>query len=175
VGNLVSDFSQFVGGGGVDPYVVCLRGRNCLGSICYDGNITASSSLGNNYTLIVPFTLSQLFTVKHVLIHNAANNAAYNVDVGIYDVNGNKQVTSGSTSLSTADQSIAVSTTTLIPGKYFFVITASSNSAVFSGFTPGGSGLYGAYYNSGTVPLGSTITLGTTYSGFIPDFMLSQL
>lgn len=88
--------------------------------------------------------------------------SAGNIDVGIYDANGNKVVSKGSTACpSGGSQTVSfASPTTLIPGQYWIAIAADGTSATFARAGTNSPG--GCILQTSDFPLHSTMTLPGT-------------
>ncbi len=119
-----------------------------------------------NQALLYAFTVPSAVRVTKAVIQ--VNTASGNVDFGLYDANGTRLSSTGSTALSGGSQSAALSAAVLLnPGKvYYAAIACSSVSASLAD--------YGSVYPSSTgnfaiavrvdssFPLPSTIALGTS-------------
>lgn len=102
------------------------------------GLIAEASRVGGaNVAYYVPFVLHEYATAQHLgyLVGGTSNG---NVDLGVYDGNGNLLISSGSTAQGTAStyQSIDITDTRLGPGFYYMALTLSSATGTFRGIAP---------------------------------------
>lgn len=141
------------------------------------GTVTA------NRAYVTPFTLRRPVVVTKLGWINGGT-AAGNVDVGIYDNNLDKIISTGSTAQSgtNAKQTVDITDTALSPGIYYIAISASDGTATFArcglsnlgAFNAGGQRLMGFFVQNSTFPLGSTIggTAGFTHTQYPVTFMV---
>ena len=121
----------------------------------------------------IPFTITKQITVRRLFCWNGATANA-GVCIGIYDLQGDRILTSGSTSQSTASviQSFDVTDTAIGPGTFYMAISASTATQTFTTLNVGASlqnlRKMGVYSQSGAYPLPSTATFGTTSTVKIP-------
>ena len=122
---------------GIGPSLISSATAESLGARL---QATSSADLGlsatytANRAYFVPFTLQAAITVAQLWIINAATVAG-NVDVGIYNEAGTRQVSAGSTAQSgtTAMQVFDVANTALPAGRYYFAFAASDATATVMG------------------------------------------
>lgn len=90
---------------------------------------------GSNIAVYVPFRLVTPITFSNMFIQNGVPSG--NVCLGVYDQNGARLVTTGSTagSGSSANQIIAVTTTTLTAGLYYLAAAMDNGTATVSATT----------------------------------------
>lgn len=83
-----------------------------------------------NRALFCPFEIEEPFIVSKIFIRNGSPVAGYNLDVGIYDIEGTKIVSSGSTAASGTNtiQELTISEVTLAPGNYYLALACDSAS-----------------------------------------------
>lgn len=92
--------------------------------------VTASVWGAANKAYYYPFTLYDWATVYQFLLFVGSSSAG-NVDIGIFDSQGNKVISTGSTAMSaTANtiQEINVTDTVLAPGEYFIGVSRDTTS-----------------------------------------------
>ena len=97
-----------------------------------------------NRAIFIPFTVEQTVTAYQIAVENGATLNG-NLDVGIYDLNGNRLVSSGTTAQAGVSvmQSIDITDTVLTPGYYFLAMSTDSTTATYIGSaTVGGTGEY---------------------------------
>lgn len=95
---------------------------------------TAASAWGTaNTAVFVPMVVGFTTTVFQMGWINGATVAG-NVDVGIYDRNANRLVSSGSTAQSgvSSPQVVDIADTTLLPGLYYFAMVADDATATYT-------------------------------------------
>lgn len=97
-----------------------------------------------------------------------------NCDVGIYGLDGNRRLSSGSTASSapSGTQEFDVTDTTLSPGCYYLAVAFDNTTAVLAGSATAVSlpdaQSCGVLSQSSAFPLPATATFATATSGFIP-------
>jgi hypothetical protein len=133
------------------------------------GLSTAASSafpVAANRVYYYPFRIYETCLAVEMALVNGST-ASGNLDIGIYDWEGNKIVSSGSTAQSGTStfQVFNITDTILVPGKYFMAITHSNTTGTSMGFSFA-SGIYvpsGLFYmeTTGAFGLPATATFGT--------------
>lgn len=83
-----------------------------------------------NRALYYPFYVNQIFNAAQMFVYNGATISG-NLDVGIYDLYGNRLVSSGSTAQSGASvlQVFNITDTLLAPGDYYFALAFNNTTA----------------------------------------------
>jgi len=83
-----------------------------------------------NDAIYIPFTIVAPITAYLMAVENAATVAG-NVDLGIYDINGVRLVSIGSTAMAGAStiQTFDIADTLLTPGTYFMAFASNSTTA----------------------------------------------
>jgi hypothetical protein len=113
-----------------------------------------------NLALFVPFTLSEMVTIKRLLVLKGGAGGG-SVDVGLYATDGTRLVSSGSTSLSASagTQFFDIDDTQLNAGRYYLAAVAAATSAYicFSIITGSGS-FVGLREMAAAFPLPATAT-----------------
>lgn len=87
-------------------------------------NYAAAAFPAANRAIYIPFTKDRIDTVKQMFWENGA--VAGTTDVGIYDVYGNRLVSSGATTNAGTIQVVNITDTELPPGVYYMAILAST-------------------------------------------------
>lgn len=120
--------------------------------------------------LYLPFSLSQPLLAQHLFWQNGA--VAGNTDVGIYDADGSRLVSSGPTANSGANtpQSVNITDTWLFPGRrYWLAIASTSTSQGYLSSATAGR-IHGlrqeAGLTSGTLP--ATAVFASCTTAYIP-------
>lgn len=128
-----------------------------------------------NLALFVPFTIAVPTTIVKIMWVNGATVSG-NVDVGLYDSQGNRLVSSGTTAQTTVSVVQPVDTTdvTLQPGVYYMAMAMDNTTGTTRKFTTGSTALcraVGVYQQVSAFPLPSSATFATaSTSDFIPVF-----
>ncbi len=88
-----------------------------------------------NLARFIPFLVSRPVTVTNIHVYNFATIAG-NVDVGLYDMSGNRLVSGGGAAHSGADaiQTFNITDTLLSPGRYYAAMASDSATATFGAF-----------------------------------------
>lgn len=129
-----------------------------------------------NKAIYVPFSVYETLTIARFFWENGspANN---NVDVGIYDANGKRLVSSGSTAQSGASATQSVDTTDLIvsPGLYYIAMAMDGTSGQTQRWSPSASytRTLGVAEQTSAFPLPSTATFAALSSNAIPGVFAS--
>ncbi len=131
-----------------------------------------------NTALFVPFCVYQPFIAKTMGVYNGTVVAG-NVDVGIYDDQGNRIVSKGSTvqAGTSALQTFDITDTTLQPGSYFMALNLDNATATVFRWTStlaGTAAGFGVYSQAvGAITLPATATFSVGLGGFIPVVCVS--
>jgi hypothetical protein len=141
---------------------------NCIGALpgVTLGDTTWPTA---NLALFVPFVLSEqiTFNVLRILIGGVTSG---NVDVGIYDINGKRVVSTGSQAagLASQGQAFAITGTVVYPGRYFLALAVDNTTLqmrilAFNDFMVGMQKMLAAF------PLPATVTYdGGVQIAYIP-------
>jgi len=113
-----------------------------------------------NLAMFVPFTLSEMVVIKRmiVLITSATGG---NIDVGLYDTNGNRLVSSGSTPLGAAGcaQFFNIADIQLNAGRYYMAEAADATTPYLGyGVDRGWPSMLGVREMAAAFPLPATAT-----------------
>lgn len=138
----------------------------------------------SNLAILFPFVLSQPVTTAKMFVCNGSV-ASGNFDVGIYDDGAgtstvNKIVTSGSTAQSgtSAPQSVTITSTNLLPGRYYAALCFDNTTATVLAKVPLQASFAAvcgyAQVANGAVTLGSTLSLAAMTTVYVPLFGISQ-
>lgn len=112
------------------PPILSTYSRDFFGKMMQSGGPTGSAMSATssawptaNIALIYPFKLCEWATAYQLLLHIGATTSG-NVDIGIYDSQGNRIVSSGSTAAGTINvlQQFNITDTVLSPGDYYLAI-----------------------------------------------------
>jgi hypothetical protein len=140
-----------------------------LGPAISGGNQTFSTGAisgtwpANDLALFYPFTLYDWATAYQLLFWVGATSSG-NIDVGIYDSQGHRIVSSGSTAMSATVntvQELNIADTVLPPGDYFIgVVCSTTAGTVFRALSTDEVALpnYPVYEQASALPLPSTAT-----------------
>lgn len=127
-----------------------------------------------NTAYFIPFRLRQRSVFKQIVV-GGGSTAGGNFDVGIYDLFGNRIVSSGSTAKVTSGESIAnITDTTLGRGVYYMAMAAdiTTNYIAISPFNISILKLCGIKELTSAFPLPATVTLVTLASSYLPSIAL---
>jgi hypothetical protein len=118
-----------------------------------------------------PIEVNDFVTVTMMALFNGATVSG-NVDVGIYDVNGKRLVSAGSTAQAGAStiQTFDVTDTALEPGDYYLAMACDNITATFFCYKPNAQIMeaFGTWMQATAIPLPATATFATASSGFVP-------
>jgi hypothetical protein len=129
-----------------------------------------------NQARYIPFRILSACTVLKLLTYNGAT-ATGNTDVGVFDRNGVKLISSGATAQAGTStwQAFDTTDTLLVPGLYYFGLLSSSTTATFFSYAskPAGQllGVQSQAVGAGTLP--STATFAVLDAAIIPVVGLS--
>lgn len=101
----------------------------CSGLGRYTGSVasTAVAWASANRAIYYPFVVTETVTALQIGVANGA--ASGNADVGIYDVYGNRLVSTGSTGLTGTVQGFNIADTVLTPGDYYLALNVDNTTA----------------------------------------------
>jgi hypothetical protein len=130
-----------------------------------------------NLAIYVPFRIIYPYSPVNIIHHNGSTTAG-NRDLGVYDIEGNRLVSTGSIT-TTSSNSIQNSTisVTLLPGLYYYAMSCASATNVTYGWTTANAAqaaAYGCYQQASALPLPATATFAAMASSFIPLVVLSE-
>lgn len=130
-----------------------------------------------NLAIYVPFRVADTTTFVKIFWLNGATIAG-NVDVGIYDSEGNRLVSSGSIAHAGASvlQTIDITDTTLQPGLYYMAMSSDSTTATIQAVNALAIQLRlaGVYSQASAFPLPATATFTGTASNPAPILLLTR-
>lgn len=128
-----------------------------------------------NLAIFVPFQLYQIATfVKMAVLIGATNGN--NIDVGIFDREGNRLVSIGSTAQGSTNavQTFDITDTTLLPGTYYLATACNGTTGAISRFAPTGAGFCascGMLQAASAFPLPASVTYAACGQEYIPYVM----
>ncbi len=129
-----------------------------------------------NAAILIPFTVA-IPTIITQIFWLVGTSGTDNIDVGIYDSQGNKIISTGSTALSgtSANQIVDITDTTLQKGLYYIAVVMNGTTNTLSAMTPvaGLCRTMGIYSVATSFPLPSTITFAGTTLAYIPRVHLT--
>lgn len=132
-----------------------------------------------NDAVYIPFVLQGTVTAYQMGVENGSTVAG-NVDVGIYDINGVRLVSKGTTAMSGAStiQTFDITDTLLTPGIYFMAFASDSTTATFFG-TPAATAewwrTYGVQDQATAFVLPATATFSSMGRTTIPNISISTV
>lgn len=142
-----------------------------------NGTATSQTWPTANKALYFPFTLDESTTFTKAFWMNGATVSG-NVDIGIYNEAGTKQVSMGSTAQATINsiQEVNIADTTLAAGRYYMALSCDNTTATFYTWLLA-SALYskvlGCAEQTSAFALPSPATLATPTTSSIPVFGFS--
>jgi hypothetical protein len=125
-----------------------------------------------NLALFVPITLDEAVTIKCLFV--VCLGASGNVDVGIYDEDGKRLASSGSTAVPATQQclSLNIADTLLAAGRYYLAVACDSTVPGIRHWGPLGAGanqFFGVREVTASFPLPATVTFADNATrGYIP-------
>lgn len=128
-----------------------------------------------NFGIHIPFVVYKPMLALKMAAANGIT-AAGNVDVGIYDDQGNRIVSIGTTAMAGTSswQIFDIADTVLFPGNYYMSRAHDSATATSFGYPCGvQSAWLGVYQQAGTYPLPATATFAAGASFTIPGLMVT--
>lgn len=125
-----------------------------------------------NLAIYVPFEVSATVTVSAAAYYS--NAATGNFDVGVYSSAGTRLVSKGSTAIATGFNVVSLTSTLLLPGRYYmgFVHSATQSFWRVVPAVPIGAAL-GVKQQTSALPLPSSATFSDLAQAFVPAFGLS--
>ena len=138
--------------------------------------ITSGGWPSANLAIYVPVAVYQPFIALKMLIQNGTTING-NVDAGIYDDQGDRLVSIGSTAHagSSSIQSFDITDTTLEPGIYYLACAFDGNTATINhdiaGILVGGSA--GVLQQASALPLPATATFAAIASAYVPNIVVT--
>lgn len=131
-----------------------------------------------NLALYLPFVISVPTTIVKMFWLNLGTVGTDHVDVGIYDSQGNRLVSSGSTLTSGASavQTVDITDTLLEPGLYYMAMARDATTDNFSGNSSTGAPApraAGVYEQTSAFPLPSAATFAGSTRNQMPNLVLT--
>lgn len=116
------------------PVISSIGPESMAHDICLNTGLTAASATwpSASRTIYVGTVIERVTTVLQMFTYNGAT-ASGNVDIGIYDYQGNRLVSMGATAQSGTSviQLYNITNTTLAPGRYFLAMSLSNTTGTF--------------------------------------------
>ena len=129
-----------------------------------------------NLAIYIPFTVTEQITIKRILVWIGTSSG--NIDVGIYDTDGTRRVSSGSTAMGATNttQIFDIADTALSPGTYYMAMVVDNITAQFNRIYPQYNMMYGIREETSAFPLPSTATIVEHGArSFLPNMALTAL
>jgi hypothetical protein len=130
-----------------------------------------------NLAIFVPFQLSAPFLAAQMFVANGGTVSG-NVDVGIYDTQGNRLVSKGSTAQSgtSALQPFDIADTWLQPGCYYMAVALDNATGIINHYVPGvtQSRQMGVLQAATSFPLPATVTFAAIASNYLPSIGIAS-
>lgn len=133
------------------------------------GNFVLTHGITANKAYYMPFYLPESFSMTH-LFHISGASATGNVDLGIYDENGTRLVSTGSVAKGGTNNChlLNATDTTLPRGKYYFAYAQNGTTTVGGWFGIQLSKLCGNLEQATAFPLPATATFAVVSHGTVP-------
>lgn len=130
-----------------------------------------------NLALFVPFQLYVPATFVQMAVLMGGTNGD-NIDVGIFDSQGNRIVSSGSTAQGSTNvvQTFDITDTTLAPGTYFLACACSGTTGAVSRYAPTGTGFCagaGMLQTASAFALPASVTFASVAQEYVPFIVAS--
>ena len=141
----------------------------------------AGMSFGNaawpsaNLAIYTPFMLYDEFVVTRIAFRNSTSTG--NIDLGIYDHNGVRLGSIGSTAIPGSNVLIGNTLSLILPpGLYYMAMAHDSTGTVsrYTGSTLQRGIIRGAYQQASAFPLPATATFATQTTSYIPSMVVSS-
>ena len=119
-----------------------------------------------NKAFYVPFVVTESITVKRLWVHNGTVVSG-NIDVGIYEEDGTKLVSSGSTAQAGISQRqvFDIADTVLAPGRYYFGAAMDNTTGTVWRFSTLTGSMMGVWEEDSAFPLPASATFAATTGG----------
>lgn len=129
-----------------------------------------------NRAFFVPFATARYITVKQMAWQNGSTVSG-NLDVGIYDIDGNQLVHSGSVAQSgiSAAQIADITDTALDPGQYFMAMAVDNTTGLYFRVSNADAQLlqvFGMQQMDTAFPLPSTATFANPATAYLPQLVM---
>lgn len=159
----------------ITPYSFCSIGRDLN---LYGGGQASAAWPSANRAYFVPFVTNQTTTIMQLFIVNGST-ASGNFDIGIYDDNGTKIVSSGSTAQSGTSviQAVDITDTMIGAGRYYLALSMNGTTGTNQSFSTAAAQnqAMGTFLAASAFALPATVTLAQNTTAFIPNFGLSTV
>lgn len=164
---------------GNSPVISPASGESCGSAIA--GVNAASTSLtawpAANRAFYIPVLIYAPWLLASMFFENGGTVSG-NVDVGIFDSQGDRLISSGSTPQAgiNSEQSIGVALT-LLPGVYYYAMAMDNATGIVRTFAPGGTPLgavTGVLLQASAFPLPASATFATASTTTIPILGLTS-
>lgn len=163
-----------------EPEIITTFGTRSLGHVqkLSVGGTTSGAWPAANRAIYVPFHVLNNYTVVKLGIRNGTTVTG-NVDVGIYDANGTRLISSGSTAQAGTStvQEFDVTDTTLTPGWYYLAAAMDGAGHTFRVAPSVGVGwmrCLGMYQQATAFPLPATATFAAIGTSYLPHLAASS-
>lgn len=158
-----------------DPVCLSSHGPNSVGGCLAGALATTMSWPAANQAFYIPIRVPEAVTVMKLACGTGSGTTG-NFDLGIYDLAGNRLVSTGSTAKTTSlsDRVIDVTDTDLLPGLYYLAMAVDTNAAAYvgtnavSGTAGGATRMMGVLEQATAFPLPATATFATATHNNVP-------
>lgn len=129
-----------------------------------------------NTAIFIPWPLSSPFLAAKMYVLNGGTVSG-NIDVGIYDSQGNLIVSKGSTAQSgtSAIQTFDITDTTLNPGLYYLAVAMDNTTGIINHWVPTAinARMSGVLMAASSFALPATVTYAALTQAFIPTISVT--
>lgn len=143
------------------------------------GLVTSAVWPTANKAFYYPFLVTEApWTVRRIGVRNGTAVSG-NLDVGVYDSEGNRLVSSGSTAQAgtSATQWLDVTDTTLLPGLYYLALALDNVTGTFvrlASLTADQLRSMGVFVQTSAFPLPASATFAVADAAYVPVFFASS-
>lgn len=138
------------------------------------GAVASATWVATNRAIFVPFHASSPFTIRRFWLLVGATGGTNTVDIGLYDLLGNRLLNHGGVTVGTANQiqHLDVTDTTFGPGAYYLAGVMNGTTATCLRQTYGSETykITGALQMATAVPLPTTATFAALAATSVPLF-----
>lgn len=137
-------------------------GQHSIGSITLRGGIITAGTAwpSNNLGIFIPFRIANPFRFSNIGI--VISSASGNLDLGVYNSDGTKIISTGSTAVGANVNTIAVSATTLPPGLYYMAASFSTTACTVMSYVFTSTAKVGIIRALGVSQMASALALPAT-------------
>lgn len=160
----------------ITPYSLYSIGRNLISSFGGSESVVAWPLANRAY--FVPFSINQTMVITQLFASNGTT-ASNSIDLGIYDDNGVRLVSTGSTLQAGTStlQVINITDTTIGAGRYYMAMAMNGTTGTNKSFstTAVQNQAMGTFLMATAFPLPATVTFAQNTTAFVPNMGLATV